>query len=256
MKNIVFMGSKPIGYSCLEFLIAKHNELDINIVGVFTNYRKEFSGDNDLAKLAQQYNISLYSTLDDILLLDDFDILISVQYNKILKRQHIIKAKEIAINLHMAPLPEYRGSNQFSFAIINGDQIFGTTIHKLDESTDGGAIIFEERFNIDPTVTVKELYDITFEKSIKLFTDNIFRIIKGDFVLIDQDSFQNNRRKSFHLRKEISEIKHIRLNWEEEKIDRYLRATSMPGFEPPFSIINGKRVYLVTEYMYEEKRKK
>lgn len=188
--------------------------------------------------------------------LDDFDILISIQYHKILKKKHISKAKQIAINLHMAPLPEYRGSNQFSFAIINGDSIFGTTIHKLEESIDGGPIIFEDRFNIDPKITVKELYDITFEKSVNLFTKNIEKIIENKFELIDQRKMLNERRGSFHLRKEINNIKKIDLSWGGEKIDRYLRATSMPGFEPPFSIINGQKVYLVTEFMYEEMRKR
>lgn len=251
MKNIVFMGSKPIGYKCLEFLLEKKNEYDINLVGLFTKQRSEFGGETDLTNLAVENDIPMYNDLDDLLKIDEAHIIISVQYHRILKSKHIEKANDIAINLHMAPLPEYRGSNQFSFAIINGDKIFGTTIHKLEESTDAGSIICEDRFNISESISVSELYDITFEKSLDLFKDNIKNIIDGKITLTKQEELVYKRSKSFHVRSEINKIKEISLVWDEEKIDRYLRATSMPGFEPPFTYIKGNKIYLMNEELYK-----
>ncbi|MBK8684503.1 MAG: hypothetical protein IPN26_05660 [Bacteroidetes bacterium] len=72
------------------------------------------------------------------------DFLISVQYHQILNERHIQKARTLAINLHMAPLPEYRGCNQFSFAILDQYPEFGTTLHVMDERIDHGDILFEK----------------------------------------------------------------------------------------------------------------
>lgn len=252
MKRIVFMGSKPIGYQCFKYLIDNSEKLDIDIVGLFTKSRKEFTGSSDLKSLAEKAKIDIFNELDELLSIEHVDIIISVQYHKILKKEHIDKAQELAINLHMAPLPEYRGSNQFSFAIINEEKEFGTTIHRLEESIDGGKIICESRFPIDEDINVQELYQLTFEKSVDLFKSNIGKIINGEYNLVDQKDLLTKRNTSFHLRKEISDIKRIDLNWEEEKIDRYLRATSMPGFEPPYTFINGKKVFLLTEEIFNE----
>lgn len=255
MKRIVFAGSKPIGYECFQYLLEHKNKFDIEIIGLLTKNREEFKGKHDLKLLAKKHMVKIYSELDEILALDDFEILISVQYHELFKKKHISKVKEIAINLHMAPLPEYRGSNQFSFAIINKDTIFGTTIHKIKENVDSGPILFEERFNIDPMISVDELYDITYKKSLKLFKEKIQKIIEGNYNVVDQTSFYSKRKKSFHKRKDINEIKKINIRWDEEKIDRHLRAASMPGFEPPYTYIQGKKVYLVTKNLYKEMKK-
>jgi methionyl-tRNA formyltransferase len=257
MKNIVFLGSKPIGFYCFKYLLENKSDLEIEIVGLITKNREEFKGEQDLTNLALKHQVPVYSDLDDLLKIEDFDILISVQYHKLLNEKHINKAKQIAINLHMAPLPEYRGSNQFSFAIINEEKFFGTTIHKIEDNVDGGPILFEDRFQINSnTITVDKLYKKTYEKSITLFKNKIYKIIQGDYSPIKQSYYQKKRKQSFHQKNEINQIKKINLKWDEEKIDRYLRATSMPGFEPPFGLIFGKKVYLLSEHLYEELMKK
>ena len=71
------------------------------------------------------------------------------------------------------------------------------------------------------------------QKSIELFQQEIGNIISGNFSLLPQESFQGKRKTSIHYRKEINQVKNIDLNWSGEKISRYIRATYMPGFEPP-----------------------
>ena len=141
-KRILFLGSKRVGYHSLKYLIDNQEELDIEIVGVLTDPIARVDTTYNLKSLAQENGLKVYPDLE---FLDEgakSDILISVQYHRILKKSHIDYGK-VAINLHMAPLPEYRGCNQFSFAILNGDQEFGTTFHILDEGIDNGDILFE-----------------------------------------------------------------------------------------------------------------
>lgn len=65
---------------------------------------------------------------------------------------HIFTADEIArarcgiANLHLAPLPEYRGRYSAAHAINEGAMTFGVTLHYVDEGIDTGPIIAEDRF--------------------------------------------------------------------------------------------------------------
>src|SRR5258706_3992593 len=132
MKKIAFLGTKDIGYFTLEHLLLNTEQLNAEVAAVLTNERSSILGnDISIKSLAEKFNVPLLDSPDELLLLPDFDILISIQYHLILKKLHIEKPKQIAFNLHMAPLPEYRGCNQFSFAIVDAAKIFATTIHRL-----------------------------------------------------------------------------------------------------------------------------
>lgn len=242
-KKIVFMGSKDIGYECLFHLYREKEKFGYAIVGVLTNNR----GDR-IKEFCRRFSIKIINGLDNYLEIPHVDIGLSVQYHEILKSKHIEKAKQITVNVHMAPLPEYRGCNQFSFAIINNEKEFGTTIHRLEEGIDSGDIIFERRFPIPPSCWVNDLYQITFDHTIKLFEKSLPQLITGAYELKSQDSFLNKRSTSTHYRKEINDIKNINISWNQEKILRHIRATSMAGFEPPYTIVNNQKIYLCKDY--------
>ncbi len=239
-QTIVFLGSKPIGYESLQFLLENQKDLDIEVIAVGTKARSEFSGNNDLAQLASTYNIALIEHPDQI---PECDIICSVQYHKILKQQHIDKAKKIAINLHLAPLPEYRGCNQFSFAIFDDRKEFGVTLHEIDTGIDHGDILFEKRFAIPDKCWVNDLYNLSVEQGLALFKDKMPLVVKGDYSKIPQQELEYIKPSQTHYRKEIDALKTINLEDDLDTTERRIRATMMPGFEPPFYIENGEKIY-------------
>jgi len=242
MKNVVFLGSKRIGHACLDILRAWHGT-KFNIAGVLTNARG-----SAIRELAAELGIPVIPSLDAyVSLAEQVDVAISVQYHEILKPVHIEKASEITVNLHMAPLPEYRGCNQFSFAIIDGAEVFGTTLHRIVPGIDSGPILAERRFEVPEACWVEDLYELTFDHSVELFQSEILGIIEGERHETPQAELEGERGTSFHLRKEIADIKQIDLDWPREKIERHIRATSMSGFEPPYAMIDGVKVQLAAE---------
>jgi methionyl-tRNA formyltransferase len=239
-KKLVFLGSKPIGYECFAYLISQKDTLGVEIAGLITHARKEFGTAHDLNTLANEHAIPIIDSLEE---LPGCDILYSVQYHEVLKEGHIQKAREIAVNLHMAPLPEYRGANQFSFAILEEKKEFGTTIHKIDSRIDHGDILFQKRFPIPEHCWVNELYDLTYNASLRLFQQTLAHLVTGNYKPVPQDALVAKFGTSLHYRKEMAALKQIDLNWTKEKIERHIRATSMPGFEPPYTIINGEKIH-------------
>lgn len=254
MNKIVFLGSKSTGYSALNYLISNRALLKIEIIAVFSNDRQISDTNDRLIDLAKNNAIPFFNEIDKILTLPKFEILISVQYHEILQQSHINRTKKLAVNLHMAPLPEYRGCNQFSFAIIEGAKEFGATLHVLDCGIDSGDILFERRFPVQENETVQTLHQKTTKESIRLFEESIAKIILGDFTRIPQLQFNGVRKFGFHLRSEIHQIKKIDSLWPEEKIDRYIRATYFPPFPAPYTVIKGQKIDLSPNWRNEVPR--
>ena len=250
-KKIVFLGSKPIGYECFAHLISEAEVLHLEITGLLTHARKEFGNAHDLNILANEHNIPILNSLAD---LPECDIIYSVQYHELLKKEHIERANELTVNLHMAPLPEYRGANQFSFAIIDEKKEFGATIHKIDTRIDHGDILFQKRFPIPDYCWVNDLYQLTYNASVNLFRRTLAHIIQGKFSPVPQELLIAKFGSSVHYRKEMAMLKLIDLSWSQEKIERHIRATSMPGFEPPHCLINGEKIYFTRKPLPYEVR--
>jgi len=240
-KSIVFLGSKPIGYYCFNYLLENKDSLQIEIIGLLTNENKQYSQEFSLTTLAIENKIPILTGLHQ---LPEADILYSVQYHEILKQQHIAKAHQLAVNLHMAPLPEYRGCNQFSFAILDNKKVFGTTIHQLDTGIDSGAILFEKRFSIPENCWVNELYQLTEQASKILFIETINDIILNNIKPIAQQNLVAERGTCLHFRYEINKLKQLQKSWSQEKINKHIRATYMPNFEPPYFFIEGKKEFI------------
>ena len=116
---------------------------------------------------------------------------------------------------------------------------------------DNGAIIAERRFEINEGQEVKSLYDRTFEESVQLFQENIGSILSGNYTLKDQLSLLEERGLNTYYRKDIFKLKEINLNDSADIITRKVRATAMPGFEPPFALVECKKYYIIPENQYK-----
>ncbi len=238
---MVFLGSKPIGFTCFSYLLEQCEQLNVIVSGLLTQQRDEFDGSYDLATLAAAHNVPVLKDISDI---PACDILYSVQYHNILTAADIAKAGQIAVNLHMAPLPEYRGCNQFSWAIIDEKEEFGTTIHIMDPGIDSGDILFQKRFPIPDNCWVDQLYKLTYEASLRLFQQTLAHIVNGNYTPLPQALLVPKFGTSIHYRHEINRLKQLDPTWDKTKIDRHIRATSMPGFEPPYFLEDGKKMYI------------
>ncbi|MCB0514714.1 MAG: formyltransferase family protein [Chitinophagales bacterium] len=243
-QTLVFLGAKKIGYQCLMYLIEKQEHLDFQLLAVFTKENILDAEENTISRLCEIHHIAVLSDLSQ---LPACDILLSVQYHQILRKEHLAKAGVAAINLHMAPLPEYRGCNQFSFAILDQKDYFGTTLHLMTEGIDDGDILWEQRFSIPLDIFVKDLYELTEKHSLALFQQHLPDIIRHNFSPVSQQSVIPQRGTSLHYRKEIETLKQIDLAWDKEQIWRYIRATYFPPFQPPFAMINERKIYFVPQ---------
>lgn len=243
LRKVAFLGRKTVATQCFKHVLELRRKGIVDIVGALST-RHVLDEEESVVSLCEREGVPLLASLEDYLALPEVDVLFSVQYERILTSFELSKASELNVNLHMAPLPEYRGCNQFSWALLDGAEEFGTTLHVMNERIDNGDILFEKRFPIPAACWVEDLYALTVAASVQLFAEHAEQIVTGDYTRTKQSDI-SARTSSLHFRDEISEMKRVDLSWEADKIHAHVRATSMPGFPPPYYIADGQQQHIV-----------
>jgi methionyl-tRNA formyltransferase len=115
---------------------------------------------------------SIIREIDD----NKINFLLSLQHKWILPNS-ILSRVEIALNLHNAKLPDYKGYNSISHAIINKEKSFTSTIAWMNRDVDEGDIAYEASvpiLNIDNAASLyfKSL-ELVDKISDELFSDLI-----------------------------------------------------------------------------------
>lgn len=239
-RNVVFMGEKMLGYNCLLHL---YENPQVNLVAICTRKEeKVWWGKQLVREFAIEKGIPLLKR-KEVLELENVDFIVSVLYPYIVEEDVIKKASIAAINLHQAPLPEYRGCNSTSHAIINGEDSFGGTLHMMEADLDTGDIIEKRTFAIDNTITARELYDKNDENCLAVFKDNIDAILRGDFKALPQDK----SLKSYLYARDSMKDKRVSLDWSEDKIWNFVRGNEFPPFEPAYIETPQGKIYLTTK---------
>lgn len=171
------------------------------------------------------------------------DLSIVVAYGKILPEELIKIPRLGTINIHYSLLPKYRGASPVETCLLNGDTETGVSIQQMAFKLDSGAIIAEEKINIDINDTKLELR----EKLIKIGGDLLCKIIP-DIVNQNLNPIaQDESRATFckKIKKEDGEIDpngNALGNW-----NKYRAFFGWPGV---FFFINGKRIK-ITKARYE-----
>ena len=154
------------------------------------------------------------------------DMLVSMSFNQIFKKEIINLTEKKAINCHAGRLPFYRGRNVLNWVLINDEPDFGVTVHYIDEGIDTGDIILQQRYEISDDDDYKTLL----ERSFDYCADTLYRSIK----LIQSGEAKSVSQKSIHpvgfycSRRRVGDE---RLDWNQSARDifNFVRAITDPG---------------------------
>ena len=162
--KIALASSSEVSLPVLDFLV---NNKDYDLQVVITNPDKATGRGrivvpNKVSTWCVEKKIPVAKPVDNQELAAIFDremvdLLITVAYGHILKEEILNKPRFGAINLHYSMLPKYRGAAPVQHAILNGDQITGVTVFKLDAGMDSGPIYLQKELGIEPEETTGDL---------------------------------------------------------------------------------------------------
>ena len=115
-----------------------------------------------------------------------------------------IVKKYVCLCLHPSLLPRYRGGSPVQNQIVNGEQISGVTIFRMDEGIDTGNILFQEEISLKNNLV--DIYDRIIHKGTKGFS-KLIEDIKNNSL--SNGTEQDEIDASFYKRRtpKMSEIK-------------------------------------------------
>jgi methionyl-tRNA formyltransferase len=175
MHDVLLVGMGPTAATALQSLAAR-----CRVVGVV---RKADSPDDPVIACAQRRGIPIFSDtsiagLRDLVQLVRPDAVVVSSYDRILPPD--VLACCPFVNVHYAPLPQYRGRATVNWAILNGEPSAAITIHLIDHTLDSGNVLYQQDVPIQPADTVGDLYDRLNQLQLEHLGEAVARMFDGD----------------------------------------------------------------------------
>ncbi len=220
--NILLLGYNQAACQILYILVEADHQLR-----VFTHEAPEHipSLIETSERLHVPWEINNVNKCEEIVQKFNPDIIVSIYYRYIVNKKILGIPHNGCFNLHPSLLPQYRGCSSLTWALINGETHAGVTYHYMEESVDSGNIILQAPFKIEINDTQKTIYEKAMDLGVKRFQEALTLVIDG------YEGLPQEGEPSF-FRRGCPHEGMIDPNWDDEKIERFIRAMTYPPLPP------------------------
>lgn len=222
-KPIVFFGSGPVAAASLKLLAE-----DFTIEAVVTKPRPaHHKGDVPVIRVAESLGLPIHTvtnrrTLDELIETDPFqsNIGILIDFGIIVSQKAIDYFPFGIVNSHFSLLPEWRGADPITFAILSGQKATGVSLMLLVQAMDEGPLLGYGVYEIAPNETTPRLTDELIKLSHALLVAIVPDYLTGSIIAQPQTT-KIEPTYSRKLTKEDGVI-----NWLKtaDQLDREIRA--------------------------------
>lgn len=237
-------GARWLGVNCLEFL-KDFNGVDITYVCMPKKrelvWWKDVIDEVEVERMG--FKITPWAKWQSL----KFDLVFSILHGEIFKDYHLDNSRLGVINLHPAPLPEYRGCNSYAHAIMNGDKNYSVSMHYVDEGIDDGPVIATNTLRIEKQDTGYTLYQKSQASAFELFKRTVPQIIEQAVKSEKIKSKVQDEKKANYYKRDSLSRKEVKLTWDKEKLYNFIRALDFPPFEPAHVVLSGEKIYLTLD---------
>ncbi len=242
-KKILFFGFSDVGYQCLKYLI----DNGYNVVGVFTHNTDPheehwFKTPESLAKenfipVFKPTTLKTEKWHRKVKYMQP-DLILSLYYRDLIPEEIFSQAKLGAYNMHGSYLPTYRGRAPLNWAIINGENYGGVSLHVMEKNFDTGEIVAQERVEFGSDEYVGEIQPRISVAALNVFKNSIELLLDGNPKTIPQDT-----DKASYFGKRTPEDGRIDFTKTAREVFNLIRAISKP-FPGAFTEINGNKTII------------
>ncbi len=222
-KSLVFFGSGPVAAESLR-LLSKTFSIEAVITKPTTEQEMHL-----VLPTIPIYLVSNKSELDNLIESNSFksSCAVLIDFGIIVSQKVIDYFPNGIINSHFSLLPELRGADPISFAILEGREKTGVSLMLLVEAMDEGPILSvgEQTIEFDDTTT--NLTEKLIKLSYSLLEHSIPKYLTGEIVPRDQNYISEHfSRKVSYTRKLTKSDGVIDWNKPALQIEREIRAYS------------------------------
>lgn len=171
------------------------------------------------------------------------DLLLSLQWRRILRPAQLGVPPLGIVNLHNAPLPLLRGCDPFSWAIHDGLLQMGVSLHQIvDTGVDSGPVLAQRRWQLTPSDTAWSIYTEALSQADALMRKALPEILAGSLAPTPQDP----RFSTYHP---IGQFPFglLAVDWTQPAValSASLRARIFPPFQLPYFHLAGRKVEIL-----------
>ncbi len=252
--RIIFMGTPEFAVFSLKAILTTDNQ----VVGVVTKPDRPLGRGqkvipSPIKKLAVTLNLPLMQPekvreeafINQLIALSP-DVIVVVAYGQILPGSILSIPGLGCINLHASLLPEYRGPAPIHRTIINGKDVTGVTIIKMDEGMDTGNILLQREIPVKKDERVSELYQRLAGEGAALLVEALSGLSAGDL----RPSPQRSKGVSYAppLKKDDGLI-----NWSKSGKDILNLIRGLDPIPGAFTHLSGKRLKIFSGFLVGKK---
>lgn len=181
--SVVFLGSGPVAAQSLR-LLQKHTLIEAVITKSSTEGMLRAAAPEDTPVLIANNK----RELDTLVNKQQFSspVGIVIDYGVIISQVVIDSFPKGIINSHFSLLPELRGADPITFAILSGAARTGVSLMLIDEGLDTGDLLAQSPYELSSTATTPELTEQLIELSDHMLQEILPRYLSGDVIPADQ----------------------------------------------------------------------
>lgn len=190
-KSLVFFGSGPVAASSLQHLAANFAIEAVITKPVPAHHRGSFP----VIDMAEKLQLPLHfttdkSSLNELLQTKNFSspVGVVVDYGIIISPGVIDSFPLGIINSHFSLLPQWRGADPITFAILSGQKITGVSLMKIVPALDEGMLLSQQEISVHPSDTTPSLTDRLVKLSNTMLSRDLPEYIDGQLSLTHQSA--------------------------------------------------------------------
>lgn len=164
-----------------------------------------------LSNITQRHDIPVYKTNNinkkstaDIIKSLQPDVLLCAHFNQRVNPSIYSIASKAAVNIHPSLLPDLKGVDPAFYALLDGYNETGVTLHELNEDFDEGRKLAQSHYKILQSDTLLSLNQVLFRLGAQLFIDNIKHKTLQNSVR--EDTNAQPRYDSWPTRKQVTDM--------------------------------------------------
>jgi UDP-4-amino-4-deoxy-L-arabinose formyltransferase / UDP-glucuronic acid dehydrogenase (UDP-4-keto-hexauronic acid decarboxylating) len=193
MKSAIVAAYHNFGCIGLEELVRAG--VDVKAVFTYPDDEGETIWFRSVAQTAAELNIPVFAPNDInhplwVQRIRDMepDFLFSFYYRDLIGEEILSIPRDASLNLHTSLLPKLRGRAPINWALVNGEQQTGVTLHHMTPRADNGDIVCQSAIDIADDDTAKTLHERLETVARQMLAAKLPDIIAGKLDGVPQDN--------------------------------------------------------------------
>lgn len=187
--NIIIAGKNNIAINVVRYILKSNPSLNVYVI---------FNQNDDGIDNAWQKSFKKYCTgnelVTSITLEDSYEInnaiFLSLEFDQIIAPL-LFRSKSL-YNVHFSYLPYYKGMYTSALPLLHHELTSGVTLHCIDAGIDTGAIIAQEKIELNNIFNASQLYVNYIKKGTELIQLHFSSLLKNDFSVREQPKSQGS----------------------------------------------------------------